>query len=150
MGDGERSIVTKSEYRSSQVYEHIWVNARIMVSGCVVRLQSLAPNGPPAGITGHVMRIEMRWPSARIPLHEAARRAYEAVEKAGVLDLTTPSQGSPDSKLNHFKLLFMVDDETEVFGVKPPSTKPRLIPKADLQGGHDLILQMGISVNLMT
>jgi hypothetical protein len=81
--------------------------------------------------------IEAYWPSIRIPLHVAARKAYEAAEKADILDLTTSTNSSPDDKLNHFKLLFMVDDETEIFGVKPPSTKLRLISKSDLQG-HDL------------
>jgi hypothetical protein len=57
--------------------------------------------------------------SRRIPLHIAARRAYEAAEKAGILHLTTSETASPEDKLFHFKLLFMVDDETELFGIKP-------------------------------
>jgi hypothetical protein len=70
----------------------------------------------------------------RVPLHVATTRAYEAAEKAGILDLTTSATSRADAKLNHFKLLFMVDSETELFGVRSPSTKSRLIPKADLQG----------------
>jgi hypothetical protein len=69
---------------------------------------------------------------ARIPLHEAAQLAYEAAEEADILKLTTSSNSSPDTKLRHFKFLFMVDDETQLFGVKPPSTKSRPISKADL------------------
>jgi hypothetical protein len=89
-----------------------------------------------AGLWGHVLFQRMGLPalSRHIPLHVAARRAYEAVEKDGIVDLT----GSPESKLNQFKFLFMEDPETDVFGVKPPSTKPRLIPKADLRSRHDL------------
>jgi hypothetical protein len=85
-----------------------------------------------------------------ISLFEAATLAYEAAEEAGVLDLTTPTNASPENKLYHFKLLFMVDDQTDLFGVKPPSTKSRLIPKADLQG-HDLYPVEGESsqINLL-
>ena len=72
--------------------------------------------------------------SRRIPLHIAARRAYEAAEKAGILHLTTSETASPEDKLFHFKLLFMVDDETELFGIKPPSTKSLRIPTSELQG----------------
>ena len=32
----------------------------------------------------------------------------------------------------------MADDKTGVFGVSPPSTKSRLIPKSELQSGGDL------------
>ena len=69
-----------------------------------------------------------------MPLHEAARRVYEAVEKAGVLDLTTSPSSAPETKLTHFKLLFVVEDDVELFGIKPPSTKSRLIPKNELHG----------------
>lgn len=72
----------------------------------------------------------------QVPLHEAARLAYEAAEKAGVLHLTTSSTASPETKLAHFKLLFMVDDETELFGIKPPSTISRPIPKTDFHHLH--------------
>jgi hypothetical protein len=80
--------------------------------------------------------VQIAWPflSARIPFHVAARHVYEAAEKAGILSLTSGSNESPDKRLNHFKLMFMIDDKIELFGVKPPSTKPTLIPKADLQG----------------
>ena len=37
-------------------------------------------------------------------------------------------------QLNHFKLLFMVDDETELFGIKPPSTQSLPISKTELRG----------------
>jgi hypothetical protein len=79
-------------------------------------------------------QIQVSWPSIRVPLHLAARRAYEAAEKAGVLHLTTSETASPEAKLNHFKLLFMVDDETELFGVKPPSTQSLPISKTELRG----------------
>jgi hypothetical protein len=59
--------------------------------------------------------------------------AYEAAEKAGILHLTTGENVSADAKLNHFKLLFIVDDETRVFGIKPPSTRIRLLPKEELR-----------------
>src|SRR5580704_1150721 len=44
----------------------------------------------------------------QVPLHIAARRVYEAAEKAGVLDLTVPPTSSAEVKLTHFKMLLMV------------------------------------------
>ncbi len=82
-------------------------------------------------------RFSLVWPMAYVPLHIAARRAYEAVEKAGVVDNALSSTISAEAKLTHFKYLFMIDSKTKVFGVRPPSTRSRLIPKSDLQG-HDL------------
>jgi hypothetical protein len=79
-------------------------------------------------------RIGLSWPfpSRQIPLHVAARQIYEAAEKAAVLDLTLSSSSPPEAKLNHFKILIML--ETEIFGVKSPSTKSRRIPKSELRG----------------
>jgi hypothetical protein len=71
--------------------------------------------------------------TSRIPLHVAARLAYERAEKAGILDLITLSSDTPDSKLNRFKMLLVTDDETEVFGIEPPSKRSRLISKSELQ-----------------
>lgn len=71
-------------------------------------------------------------PSSQIPLHVAARQIYEAAEKAGVLDLTLSSSSPPEAKLSHFKILIML--ETEIFGVKPPSTQSMPIPKSELRG----------------
>jgi hypothetical protein len=73
----------------------------------------------------------------RIPLHIAARRVYEAAEKAGVVDLILSPTSSPDSKLQHFKMLMFVDDRVRLFGAKPPSTKSRLIPKNEF-AGHEI------------
>jgi hypothetical protein len=70
---------------------------------------------------------------SHIPLHEAARRAYEAIEKAGVVDVIFSPTTTAETKLNHFKLLFVVDAETELFGVRPPSTQSLLIPKSGLE-----------------
>jgi hypothetical protein len=67
----------------------------------------------------------------RIPLHIAARRVYEAAERAGDLDLTISSNSAPEAKLNHFKMFLVVDDGAELFGVKPPSTQSRPIPKKE-------------------
>jgi hypothetical protein len=72
-----------------------------------------------------------------IPLHVAARRVYEAAEKADVIDLMLSSSSTPENKLMHFKMLLLVDDRVRLFGAKPPSTKCRLIPKDELQG-HDV------------
>jgi hypothetical protein len=77
---------------------------------------------------------ELAIPFCRVPLHVAARRVYEAGEKAGVLDLMLSKTESAENKLNHFKMLMMVDDRVRLFGIKPPSTKPFLIPKSELHG----------------
>jgi hypothetical protein len=80
-------------------------------------------------------KLPLRVFSRRIPLHVAARQVYEAVERAGDLDLTIPSSSSPETKLNHFKWLLMVDYYAELSGVKPPSTQSRPIPKKELSSG---------------
>lgn len=67
----------------------------------------------------------------RIPLQEAAQRAYEEAKKAGVLDPTIESQ-APETILHHFKMMFLVDDKTQLFGTKPPSTIPEHIPKSQI------------------
>ena len=101
--------------------------------------------GPAMGLSAAVavwgfwpLMSNFEWPFSRkvVPLHEAATRAYEAAEKAGILHLIASPTDSPEKQLTHIKLRFMVDDDAELFGVKPPSTVSRLIPKAELQG-HD-------------
>lgn len=95
------------------------------------------------GLWGHLLlryfKVEIAWPpfGRRIPLHIAARCLYEAAEKAGVVDLMLSPTSSPDSKLQHFKMLMFVDDRVRLFGAKPPSTKSRLIPKNEFKG-HDI------------
>jgi hypothetical protein len=87
------------------------------------------------GLWPLLSNLSLRVFPRRIPLHIAARHVYEAVERAGDLDLTIPSSSSPETKLTHFKIQLMVDDEAELFGVKPPSTQSRPIPKKELSGG---------------
>ncbi len=70
----------------------------------------------------------------RIPLHVAARRVYEAAEKANVLDFLISSNDSAAKKLSHLKMLIMVDDRVRLFAIKPPSTKPRLLSKSERTG----------------
>jgi hypothetical protein len=69
------------------------------------------------------------------PENPAARSgafAYEAAERANVAGSVLPAQLSPELKLDHFKYVFMVDDEAVLFGVRPPSTKLRPIPRDEL------------------
>jgi hypothetical protein len=75
------------------------------------------------------------WPifNRQIPFHVAARRVYEATEKANALDLMVSPTSKPEDKLNHFKMLLLVDDRVRLFGARPPSTKSRLIPKDELK-----------------
>jgi hypothetical protein len=83
-----------------------------------------------------IPEISWRFSSARVPLHRAATMAYEAAEKAGVLHLHVGSNELPEKRLWHFKLLLLVHDKTQLFGIKPPSTKSNPIPKSELIG-HD-------------
>jgi hypothetical protein len=76
-------------------------------------------------------QIERIWPE-QISLAKAATRIYEAAEAEGVLDFVVSERGSADKKLTHLKLLLMVDEAIELFGVRPPSTKARLIAKTEL------------------
>jgi hypothetical protein len=80
--------------------------------------------------------LDPPWPAfaRKVPLHAAAIQTYEAAERAGALDLTTSPNSSPETKLDHFKMLLMVDDDAKLYGIKPPSTKSRLIPKQELTG----------------
>jgi hypothetical protein len=68
----------------------------------------------------------------RVPFDKAAQRIYEAAEKADVLELMMSPTLKAQDKLNHFKMLLIVDDRVRLFGARPPSTKSRLISKAEL------------------
>jgi hypothetical protein len=82
---------------------------------------------------------KVSWPARRVSLEDAAREMYEAAESADVLDLTTSASSSPETKLSHFKTILVKDDDAELYGIKPPSTQSRLIPKNELARG-DLFL----------
>ena len=69
----------------------------------------------------------------RIPLEDAARLAYEAAERVDALDMVSSQQLAPQVRLNHFKYVFMADDETVFYGVAPPSTRSLPIPRAKLK-----------------
>jgi hypothetical protein len=81
-----------------------------------------------------VRELQIPGVERRIPFHIAAQKVYEAMESAGVVDLMLSSTSTPEAKLNHLKMLLLVDDRVRLFGSKPPSTKSRLIPKDDLKG----------------
>jgi hypothetical protein len=78
----------------------------------------------------------IEWPFFWKPIgfHRAATKAYEAAERAGVLNQYVGSNDSSDKALYHFKVLLMVHDRTQLFGAKPPSTKINAISKSDLMG----------------
>lgn len=77
---------------------------------------------------------ETLWPNDLVPLQAAARIAYEAVEEAGI---TTSVVGvpysSPDVALDHFKYVLLLS-RVELIGVRPPSSKPRLIAHEEIAG----------------
>jgi hypothetical protein len=77
---------------------------------------------------------ETLWPNDLVPLQAAARIAYEAVEEAGI---TTSVVGvpysSPDVALDHFKYVLLLS-LVELIGVRPPSSKPRLIAHEEIAG----------------
>jgi hypothetical protein len=78
------------------------------------------------------IQVERIWPE-QIPFVEAARRVYEAAEAANVLEFVVQNTEAADKKLSHLKLLLMVDEKVELFGIRPPSTKARLISKTELR-----------------
>jgi hypothetical protein len=67
----------------------------------------------------------------RIPIEDAARRAYEAAERVGSLDSVVGT--APEERLNHFKFAFMLDDRITLYGVKEPSRRSRPIPRGELR-----------------
>jgi hypothetical protein len=67
-----------------------------------------------------------------IPLHDAAIRFYEAAEESGFLELEVSLKEPPEKRLDHIKHLLMVDDRMNLFGIRPPSRKLRLINKSEL------------------
>jgi hypothetical protein len=86
--------------------------------------------------SGHRLHLE-RWDNNRDPerlisLHDAAVRFYEAAEENGFLEYECDINAPPEKRLEHIKLLLMVDDRTHLLGVQSPSTKRRPIPKSDL------------------
>src|SRR5208283_676895 len=104
-----------------------WVSGPIMAICAAVAAWGFWP------IVAQLITSTVRWPFGRIPLHDAARLAYEAAEKANVIELVGFT-ADPATALNHFKYVFMVDDEADLRGVKPPSTQQRQIPRDELHG----------------
>jgi hypothetical protein len=76
-------------------------------------------------------QIKAIWPD-QIRFVEAATRLYEAAEAENVLDFIVPRADPAEKKLLHLKLSLMIDDRIQLLGTRPPSTKPRLIPNAEL------------------
>jgi hypothetical protein len=68
-------------------------------------------------------------PGALVPIDRAARLAFEAAERAGVVDLTSHPDTAPEERLRHYIYTFMVDDETLLLGAKPPSMQLMPIPR---------------------
>jgi hypothetical protein len=92
----------------------------------------MAPCGLVAG-WGFWPLIEDNLPSFwNVPFDDAARRVYEAAEKADALDVMVSSTSRAADKLNSFKMLLLVDARVRLFGAEPPSTQSRLIPKEGL------------------
>lgn len=71
-----------------------------------------------------------------IPILEAARLAYEAAERAGVVDMTTHPTSPPEVRLKFYIYVFFADDETTLYGAKPPSTKSLPIPRDEQKQLH--------------
>jgi len=67
----------------------------------------------------------------RIPIHEAALIAYEAAERAGVVDMTTHPATAPEARLKFYIYVFYSDDEAILYGAKPPSTRSLPIPRQE-------------------
>ena len=81
-----------------------------------------------------LVKIGALWPWARVPIQDAAQDLYEACERAGALEYFVAQGSDPLYKLETFKYVMMVDDETVLFGIEPPSRAPRPIPSKEARG----------------
>lgn len=80
---------------------------------------------------------KLRGFSDRVLLHDAALWAYEQLEKSGLDPMTSTNYSSAKVPLTSckFMLIYTLDD-VQLFGVRAPSTSPRLIPRTELKGLH--------------
>ena len=56
-----------------------------------------------------------------VPLDDAARLAYEGLERAGVLDVVLSRAVGPQTSLDHLKYVFLTSDNIDLRGIRPPS-----------------------------
>ena len=74
------------------------------------------------------------WPfSRRIPLHEAARLAYEETRTTLGVKLQARLNKGPGGMLGTLAQTLLQDENIEVFGVYPPSQKIEQIPVEDVR-----------------
>jgi hypothetical protein len=78
------------------------------------------------------------WPWNRVLIQDAAQQAYEAAERAEVLEYFILDGPSPLYRLETFKHVFLVDDEAVLYGAKPPSTVVRPIPREEYNQLHPI------------
>ncbi len=70
-------------------------------------------------------------PAWGIPLIDAARLAYETMERLGIDDMTRPGYSSADVPLRHFQYLLVAAagrGEITLYGRRPPSRQSLPIP----------------------
>jgi hypothetical protein len=101
------------------------------------------------GLVGIAFFVVWRWGwhyvspllsiNSRLPLQDAARVVYEAMERAGVVDLTTSASSPPEVRLNHYKYVLLSDDQTILYGKRPPSENALPIRKIDLKEYYPIV-----------
>jgi hypothetical protein len=113
--------------------EQRWIGIALILSACLVLAFGV-------DIDGLRVRSSLlgKWPVGRkILFHDAARLAYEAMERTGLDDMTSTDYSSPEVNLNHFKYVFLSaarDGKIRLYGKRPPSTQSLQIP-VDLISG---------------
>jgi hypothetical protein len=110
-----------------------WVSAPVMAACAVAAAWGFWP------LIGEIRRAGFPFLRNRVPLWEAARIAYEAAERAGVVDMTTHPGSAAEVRLKFYVYVFLADDKTVLYGAKPPSTSPRPIAREEYKQIHPVI-----------
>jgi hypothetical protein len=72
-----------------------------------------------------------------VALEEAALRIYEEDEEKSIeWSMAASGAVSPEAKLTHFKYVLLTLDDVTLYGVQPPSTKMREIPRDERRHLH--------------
>jgi hypothetical protein len=68
-----------------------------------------------------------------ILIQDAAKRAFEAAEELGILDLVSAVHSNQNDKLEYFLFAFLSDQRIAIFGKRSPSRNLRLISHDELK-----------------
>jgi hypothetical protein len=92
------------------------------------------------------------WRQPRLFINDAAQKAYETAESAGLSGVAYGTNQTPAERLRHIMNSLMTSDIIRFRGQRPPSTHSILIPKSELEnlypeaGSNDLTDVTGTKV----